>query len=91
MPAERRDSIQYRMRGQDAGGQLITWVASVPDHDGSTSPAPVRPDSIVVLSKFSDGMPWVCLECGGGIGSESAHEENPGACEREKVRQVMES
>lgn len=34
---------------------------------------------------------YVCEKCGGGIFEQDEHERDPGACEREKVRQVMES
>ena len=32
-----------------------------------------------------------CKECGGGVETQNAHEKDPGACDMEKVRQVMES
>lgn len=32
-----------------------------------------------------------CDVCGGGMTEPDAHEKDPDACEREKVRQVMES
>jgi len=32
-----------------------------------------------------------CDVCGGGMAEPDAHERDPDACEREKVRQVMES
>lgn len=35
--------------------------------------------------------PFQCGECGGGLWAEDEHKKDLGACEDEKIRQIMES
>ena len=84
-------AVEFTMRGLAEDGSYVKWhVLEHPDYEGEKAPKPVRPGTVEIEWQMTDGSTWYCLDCESRIEHEREHEEDPAACDLEKVRQVME-